>query len=226
MWLVGEGIDECVGGGLDSCRLRIVDVVLGVHGQVFLDRIVDEVEVLGYAGGRQVRAVAVEQVVAVGAVSVPVDNAHVLVARSGVGDGLIGRANPRLRAARVHKRHHTLISCIGHDGVDLVVGYQAVGAQRKDHDLAGKVLLEIALKCRTPRIELAALFGIDVAVREHAVKGINGAQRHGVADHQQVVGAIGEAVVVLVGAVGRLLVGGRGVFGFLVEDFGALTAQC
>lgn len=32
VWLVGEGIDECVGGGLDGCRLRIVDVVLGVHG--------------------------------------------------------------------------------------------------------------------------------------------------------------------------------------------------
>ena len=171
------------------------------------------------------RAIAIEQVVAVGTVSVPVDNAHVLVARSGVGDGLVSRANPRLRAARVHKHHNTLISCIGHDGVDLVVGYQAVGAQRKDHDLAGKVLLEIALKCRTARIELAALFGIDMAVREHAVKGVHGTQRHGVTDHQQVVGAIGEAVVVLVGVVGRLLVGGRGVFGFLVEDFGALTAQ-
>ena len=139
------------------------------------------------------------------------------VARSSVGDGLVGRANPRLRAARVHKHHNTLISRIGHDGVDLVVGYQAVGAQCKDHDLAGKVLLEIALKCRAARIKLAALFGIDMAVREHAVKGINGAQRHGVTDHQQVVGAIGEAVVVLVGVVGRLLVCGRGVFGFLVE---------
>ena len=64
-----------------------------------------------------------------------------------------------------------------------------------------------------------------MAVREHAVKGINGAQRHGVADHQQVVGAIGEAVVVLVGVVGRLLVGARGVFGFLVQNFGALAAQ-
>ena len=41
VWLIGEGIDECVGGGLDSCRLRIVDVVLGMHGQVFFDRIVD-----------------------------------------------------------------------------------------------------------------------------------------------------------------------------------------
>ena len=86
--------------------------------------------------------------------------------------------------------------------------------------------MEIALKCRAARIKLAALFGIDMAVREHAVKGINGAQRHGVTDHQQVVGAIGEAVVVLVGVVGRLLVGGRGVLGFLVEDFGALAAQC
>ena len=139
---------------------------------------------------------------------------------------MVGRANPRLRAARVHKHHNTLISCIGHDGVDLVVGYQAVGAQCKDHDLAGKVLLEIALKCRAARIKLAALFGIDMAVREHAVKGINGAQRHGVTDHQQVVGAIGEAVVVLVGVVGCLLVRWRGVLGFLVEDFGALTAQC
>ncbi len=46
---VGEGIDECVGGGLDGRRLRIVDVVLGVHGQVFLDRIVDELKVLGHA---------------------------------------------------------------------------------------------------------------------------------------------------------------------------------
>ncbi len=64
-----------------------------------------------------------------------------------------------------------------------------------------------------------------MAVREHAVKGINGAQRHGVTDHQQVVGAIGEAVVVPVGVVGRLLVGGRGVFGFLVQNFGALAAQ-
>ena len=197
-----------------------------MHGQVLLDGIVDQVEVLSHASGRQVRAIAIEQVVAIGTVSVPVDNAHVLVARSSVGDGLVGRANPRLRAARVHKHHNTLISCIGHDGVDLVVGYQAVGAQCKDHDLAGKVLLEIALKCRAARIKLAALFGIDVTVGEHAVKGINGAQRHGVTDHQQVVGSVGEAVVVLVGAVGRLLVGGRGVFGFLVEDFGALTAQC
>ena len=171
------------------------------------------------------RAIAIEQVVAVGTVSVPVDNAYVLVARSGVGDGLVGRANPRLRAARVHKHHNTLISCIGHDGVDLVVGYQAVGAQRKDYDLAGKVLLEIALKCRAARIKLAALFGIDMAVREHAVKGINGAQRHGVTDHQQVVGAVGKAVVVLVGVVGRLLVGGCGVLGFLVQNFGALAAQ-
>ena len=171
------------------------------------------------------RAIAIEQVVAVGAVSVPVDNAHVLVARSGVSDGLVGRANPRLRAARVHKHHNTLISCIVHDGVDLVVGYQAVGAQCKDHDLAGKVLLDIALKCRAARIKLAALFGIDMAVREHTVKGVYGTQRHGVADHKQIVGAIGEAVVVLVGVVGRLLVGGRGVLGFLVEDFGALAAQ-
>ncbi len=66
-------------------------------------------------------------------------------------------------------------------------GRQAVGARRKDHDLAGKVLLEISLKCFAARIELAALFGIDVTVGEHAVKGIDGAQRHGVADHQQVV---------------------------------------
>ena len=172
------------------------------------------------------RAIAIEQVVAVGTVSVPVDNAYVLVARSGVGDGLVGRANPRLRAACVHKHHNTLISCIGHDGVDLVVGYQAVGAQCKDHDLPGKVLLDIALKCRAARIKLAALFGIDMAVREHAVKGVYGTQRHGVADHKQIVGAIGEAVVVLVGVVGRLLVGGRGVFGFLVQNFGALAAQC
>ena len=109
------------------------------------------------------RAIAIEQVVAVSTVSVPIDNAHVLVARSSVGDGLVRRANPRLRAARVHKHHNTPISCIGHDGVDLVVGYQAVGAQGKDHDLAGKVLLDIALKCRTARIELAALFGIELA---------------------------------------------------------------
>ena len=64
-----------------------------------------------------------------------------------------------------------------------------------------------------------------MAVWEHAVKGINGAQRHGVTDHQQVVGAIGEAIVVLVGVVGSLLVGGRGVFGFLVQNLGALAAQ-
>ena len=171
------------------------------------------------------RAIAIEQVVAVGTISVPVDNAYVLVARSGVSNGLVGRVNPRLRAARVHKHHNTLISRIGHDGVDLLVGYQAVGAQRKDHNLAGKVLLEIALKCRTARIELAALFGIDMAVRENAVKSVHGTQRHGVADHKQIVGAIGEAVVVLVGVVGRLLVGGCGVLGFLVQNFGALAAQ-
>ena len=64
-----------------------------------------------------------------------------------------------------------------------------------------------------------------MAVREHAVKGVHGTQRHGVADHKQIVGAIGEAVVVLVGVVGRLLVGGRGVLGFLVQNFGALAAQ-
>ena len=95
----------------------------------------------------------------------------------------------------------------------------------KIRQLAGKVLLDIALKCRAPRIELAALFGIDMAVREHAVKGVHGTQRHGVADHKQIVGAIGEAVVVLVGVVGRLLVGGCGVLGFPVQNFGALAAQ-
>ena len=50
------------------------------------------------------RAIAIEQVVAVGTVSVPIDNAHVLVARSGVGDGLVGRANPRLRAYEIELR--------------------------------------------------------------------------------------------------------------------------
>ena len=171
------------------------------------------------------RAVAVEQVVAVGAVPVPVDNAYILVARGGVGDGLVRGPDPRLRATRVYKHDNALLAGVGHDRVDLGVRYQTVGAQGKDHDLAGKVLLDIALKCRAASIKLAALFGIDMAVREHAVKGINGAQRHGVTDHQQVVGAIGEAVVVLVGVVGRLLVGGRGVFGFLVQNFGALAAQ-
>ena len=200
-------------------------MVLGVHGQVFLDCIVDQVEVLGHAGSRQVRAVAIEQVVAVGAMPVPVDNAYILVARGGVGDGLVRGPDPRLRATCVYKHDNTLLAGVGHDRVDLGVRYQTVGAQGKDHDLTGKVLLDIALKCRAARIKLAALFGIDMAVREHAVKGINGAQRHGVTDHQQVVGAIGEAVVVLVGVVDRLLVGGRGVFGFLVQNFGALAAQ-
>ena len=32
VWLVGEGTDERIGGGLDGCRLRIVDVILGVYG--------------------------------------------------------------------------------------------------------------------------------------------------------------------------------------------------
>ena len=52
VWLVGEGIDERIGGGLDGCRLRIVDVILGVYGQVLLDGIVDQVEVLSHASGR------------------------------------------------------------------------------------------------------------------------------------------------------------------------------
>ena len=52
MRLESERIDECVGGGLDGCRLRIVDVVLGVHGQVLLDCVVDQVEVLSHASGR------------------------------------------------------------------------------------------------------------------------------------------------------------------------------
>ena len=129
------------------------------------------------------RAIAIEQVVAVGAVPVPVDNAYILVARSGVGDGLVRGSDPWLRAARVYKHDNTLITGVGHDRVDLGVRYQTVGAQGKDHDLAGKVLLDIALKCRAARIKLAALFGIDVAVREHAVKGIDGAQGHGVANH-------------------------------------------
>ena len=116
-----------------------------------------------------------------------------------------------------------LLAGIGHDGIDLVISYQTIGAQCKDHDLAGKVLLEIALKCCAACIELAALFGIDVTVGEHAVKGIDGAQRHGVADHQQVVGSVGEAVVVLVGVVGCLLVFGCGILGFFVEDFGTFT---
>ena len=98
-------------------------MVLGVHGQVLLDGIVDQVEVLGHAGGRQVRAVAVEQVVAVGTVPVPVDNAHVFIARGGVGDGLIGGADPWLRAARVYKYDGALIAGIGHDGVNLGIGH-------------------------------------------------------------------------------------------------------
>lgn len=216
MRFVGEGADECIGSGFDSRRLRIVNVILGMHGQVLLDGIVDELKVLGHTRVREVRAIAIEQIIAVGTISVPVDNAYILVARGGVGDGLVRGPDPRLRATRVYKYDNTLLAGVGHDRVDLGVRYQTVGAQGKDHDLAGKVLLDIALKCRAARIKLAPLFGIDMAVREHTVKGINGAQRHGVTDHQQVVGAIGEAVVVLVGVVGRLLVGGRGVFGFLV----------
>lgn len=50
--LESERIDECVGGRLDGCRLRIVDVILGVYGQVLLDGIVDQVEVLSHASGR------------------------------------------------------------------------------------------------------------------------------------------------------------------------------
>ena len=50
--LESERIDECVGGRLDGCRLRIVDVILGMHGQVLLDGIVDQVEVLSHASGR------------------------------------------------------------------------------------------------------------------------------------------------------------------------------
>ena len=65
-----------------------------------------------------------------------------------------------------------------------------------------------------------------MTVREHAIKGIHGAQRYGVADHQQVVGAVREAVVVLVSVVCRLLVLRRGVFGFFVEDFGTFAAEC
>ena len=52
VWLESERIDECVGGRLDGCRLRIVDVILGVYGQVLLDGIVDQVEVLSHASGR------------------------------------------------------------------------------------------------------------------------------------------------------------------------------
>ena len=103
-------------------------MVLGVHGQVFLDCIVDQVEVLGHAGGRQVRAVAVEQVVAVGAVPVPVDNAYILVSRGGVGDGLVRGPDPRLRATRVYKHDNALLAGVGHDRVDLGVRYQTVGA--------------------------------------------------------------------------------------------------
>ena len=172
------------------------------------------------------RAIAVEQIIAVGTISVPVDNANVFVACGGVGDGLVRGPDPRLRATRVYKYDNTLFAGVGHDRIDLGVRYQTVGAQGKDHDLAGKVLLDIALKCRAARIKLATLFGIDMTVREHTVKGVHGTQRHGVTDHKQIVGAIGEAVVVLVGVVGRLLVGGRGVFGFLVQNFCALAAQC
>lgn len=50
--LESERIDERVGGRLDGCRLRIVDVILGVYGQVLLDGIVDQVEVLSHASGR------------------------------------------------------------------------------------------------------------------------------------------------------------------------------
>ena len=56
VWLVGEGVNQRVGGGLNGCRLRVVDVVLGVHGQILLDRVVNQVEVFGHTGGRQVRA--------------------------------------------------------------------------------------------------------------------------------------------------------------------------
>ena len=50
--LEGKRVDECVGGRLDGCRLRIVDVILGMHGQVLLDCVVDQVEVLSHASGR------------------------------------------------------------------------------------------------------------------------------------------------------------------------------
>ena len=64
-----------------------------------------------------------------------------------------------------------------------------------------------------------------MTVREHAIKGIDSAQRYGVANHKQVIGSVGEAVVVLVGVVGCLLVLGCRVFGLLVKDFGTLAAQ-
>ena len=129
------------------------------------------------------RAIAIEQVVAICAVSVPVDNTHVFIALGGVGNGLVRGPDPRLRATRVYKHDNTLITGVGHDRINLIIGYQAVGAQGKDHNPACKILLDIALKRRAARIKLAALFGIDVAVREHAVKGIDGAQGHGVANH-------------------------------------------
>lgn len=50
--LESERVDERVGGRLDGCWLRIVDVILGVYGQVLLDGIVDQVEVLSHASGR------------------------------------------------------------------------------------------------------------------------------------------------------------------------------
>ena len=88
MRFVGEGADECIGSGFDSRRLRIVNVILGMHGQVLLDGIVDELKVLGHTRVREVRAIAIEQIIAVGTISVPVDNAYIFVARGGVGDSL------------------------------------------------------------------------------------------------------------------------------------------
>lgn len=110
MRFVGEGADECIGSGFDSRRLRIVNVILGMHGQVLLDGIVDELKVLGHTRVREVRAIAIEQIIAVGTISVPVDNAYILVARGGVGDGLVRGPDPRLRATRVYKYDNTLLA--------------------------------------------------------------------------------------------------------------------
>ena len=80
---------------------RVVGVVLGMQGQVRLDVLVYEIDVFLRARRREMRAVAVEEVVAARGIAEPVDDARVGVALRSACEGIVGCLHPRLGAPRV-----------------------------------------------------------------------------------------------------------------------------
>lgn len=79
---------------------RIARRTLKMEGEVVLDLVVHERDVLLGPGAREMRAVAVEKIVSSLAIGVPVDHPNVFVALGGALEGVVGRLHPLARAAR------------------------------------------------------------------------------------------------------------------------------